>query len=108
MGVAEPVIYDRRGWLSVDGPRFWAFFPLGSRAMLEHDVLLLAEAYGWDPPTVKQMSSSERHRYVKMKQAIAQEQRAKENNQTTVPQPSGPTGISPRVDIPTVGIDYSG
>lgn len=106
MGV-DPVIYDRRGWLTVDGPRFWAFLPLGSRAQLEHDVLCLAEAYGWDPPTVKQMSSSERHRYVKMKEAITAEQRARDKNQTTVPQPSGSTGISPRVSMPTVGIDYS-
>jgi hypothetical protein len=106
MGV-DPVIYDRRGWLQVDGPRFWAFFPLGSRAQLEHDVLRLAEYYGWDPPTVKQMASSERHRYVKMKKAIIQEEKANRNNQTTVPQPSGPTGISPRASMPAVGIDYS-
>ena len=76
--------------------------------MLEHEILVLAEAYGWDPPTVKQMTSSERHRYVKMKEAIAAEQKARANNQTTVPQPSGSTGINPRVDMPTVGIDYSG
>lgn len=106
MGIT-PVIYDRRGWLSVDGPRFWAFFPLGSRAQLEHDILRLAEAYGWDPPTVKQMASSERHRFVKMKQAINDEERARRNNQTTIPQPSASTGISPRVSMPTVGINYS-
>ena len=74
---------------------------------MEHEVLILAEAYGWDPPTVKQMSSSERHRYVKMKQAIAEEQRARANNQTTVPQASGPTGISKQVDMQSFGIDYS-
>lgn len=103
----DPVYHDRRGWLAVDGPRFWAFYPLGSRAMLEHDILLLAEAYGWDPPTVKQMSSSERHRFVKMKQAIAAEQRAQANNQTTVAKPAPPTGISQRVDMQTFGLDYS-
>lgn len=51
MGV-DPVIRDYRGWLAVDGPRFYAFLPLGSRAQLEHDTLCLAEAYNWDPPTI--------------------------------------------------------
>jgi len=106
MGV-DPVIYDRRGWLSVDGPRFWAFYPLGSRGQLEHDILILAEAYGWDPPTVKMMSSSERHRFVKMKMAINIEQKARANNQTTIPQPTGPTGISSNVDMKSFGLDYS-
>jgi hypothetical protein len=108
MGLADDVLYDRRGWLTVDGPRFWAFFPLGSRAQLEHDILLLAEAYGWDPPTVKQMTCSERHRFVKMKKAIAAEERARANNQTTMPQPTPSTGISQRADMPSFGLDYSG
>ena len=106
MGI-DPVVYDYRGWLTVEGPRFHAFFPLGSRSQLEHDILCLAEAYNWDPPTIKQMTCSERHRYVKMKEAITAEQKAQKNNQTTMAEPSGPTGLSKRADMPTVGIDYS-
>jgi len=104
------VIYDQSGWLTVSGPRFFGFLPLGSRAVLENDTLFLAEAYKWDPPTVKQMSCSERHRYVKMKEAIAREARAQANNQTTnaMPAPAPPTGIDKRVDIPSVEIDYEG
>jgi hypothetical protein len=75
---------------------------------LEHDILRLAEAYHWDPPTVKQMACSERHRYVKMVAATAAEKKAQENDQTTVPAPTSPTGISPKADTPTVGIDYTG
>jgi hypothetical protein len=106
MGV-EKVLYDRRGWMTVDGPRFHAFLPLGSRSKLEYDTLALAQAFHWDPPTVKQMSCSERHRYVKMHAAIEAEQRAQQKNQTTIAAPSTPTGISPRADMQSVGIDYA-
>jgi hypothetical protein len=107
MGIV-PGIRDYRGWLSVDGPRFYAFLPFGSRSQLEHDTLCLAEGYQWDPLTVKKMACSERHRYVKMKEAIAAEQKARKNNQTTVAEPQSPTGISPRAEIPSIGLDYSG
>ena len=104
-------IRDYRGWLTVDGPRFGAFKPLGSRAQLEYDTLCLAEAYHWDPITVKLMPSSQRHRFVKMKEQIVEEQRARENNQTTMPEPTGHTGLSPGQSGSSAqeafGIDYS-
>ena len=92
----------------MDGPRFGAFRPLGSRALLEYDILCLAEAYQWDPLTVMKMPSSQRHRFVKMREQIATEQHARQNNQTTVPQPTIPTGISARPAAEQAfGIDYS-
>lgn len=109
MGVADGVIYDQRGWLTVDGPRFFAFLPLGNKARLENEIIFLAEAYKWDPLTIKKMTCSERHRYVKMKEAIAHEEKARRNNQTTnaMPAPAPPTGIDRRVEVPSVGINYS-
>ena len=92
----------------MDGPRFSAFHPLGSRAQLEFDILCLAEAYKWDPITVTQMPSSQRHRYVKMKEQIVQERNAKASNQTTTPQPTLKTGISPAPAAErSFGINYS-
>lgn len=107
--VDDGVIYDRRGWLTVDGPRFFAFLPLGNKARMEYEIIFLAEAYKWDPLTIKRMTCSERHRYVKMKEAINAEENARRNNQTTNAMPAAPppTGIDRRVDIPSVGIDYS-
>lgn len=102
------MVYDYRGWLTVDGPRFMAFFPLGSRAHLERDTIYLAQAFQWDPIAVKQLSCSERHRYVKMKEAITAEERARMNNQTTMPQPSTPTGIDSRAKMQDVGLRYTG
>lgn len=102
------VIYDQRGWLSVDGPRFFAFLPLGNRARMENEILFLAQYYQWDPLTVKRMFCSERHRYVKAKKAILEEEAARANNQTTNAMPAAPppTGIDERVDMPTFGLDY--
>jgi len=92
----------------VDGPRFHAFLPLGSRSQLENDTLKLAEAYQWNPIMVKQMSSSERHRYVKMKAAIEAERNARRNNQTTMAMPStSPTGLDQRASLdPAIALNY--
>lgn len=85
--------YDWSGWLTVDGPRFGAFAPLGSKVMLEYDILFLMEAYNQPYDSIMAMPSSRRHRIVKMRAEIVRQAKDSRSGQTTVS--SGATGINP-------------
>jgi hypothetical protein len=79
--------------------------------MLEHETFLLAEAYGWDPPTIKAMSCSERHRYVKMKEEVVKQDNLRANGQATPAATSIPTGLTRNsTDAPerSVSVEYTG
>jgi len=92
----------------VAGPRFAVFFPLGSRILLEQDLLFLAEAYRWSPRDVMSMPSSQRHRFVKMKEEISRQQVAESKGQTT-PDSVPVTGLDSKrssAQQRTVGLSY--
>lgn len=61
------------------GPRFYAFDPLGNKTRTENEITCLAEAYQWNPSEVKELTASERHRYIKRRELIIDVQ----NNRTT-------------------------
>lgn len=61
--------------MDVSGRRFTAFRPFGSRMHLEHDVVFLAESWGWSRSETFGLPCSERFRYVKMKEELNRQQR---------------------------------
>jgi hypothetical protein len=89
------VVYDRSGWLTVRGPRFGVFLPLGSRVSLEHDILFLMEAYQQPYESIMAMPSSRRHRLVKMKEEITRQQRAGEKGGQVISGGGAPNGLAP-------------
>jgi len=100
------VVYDYTGWLTVDGRRFTAFLPLGSKIVLENEAFFLAHAFQWSYEEVKRMPSSARHRFVKMQEeSVRQNQPG--NSSGTMPAPSSPTGLAPKAGSKAVPISYN-
>jgi hypothetical protein len=88
------VIFDQSGWWTVDGPRFFAFLPLGQRAQLDLDILVLGKVFHWAPESVLHMSCSRRRRMIRLQEEVVRQENAAAKGQTTDPQPTIPTGIA--------------
>lgn len=80
-----------------------AFLPVGSRARLEHDALCLFEAYQMPYDSVMSMPCSRRHRFIKMREMVIEQQNSGDDfGQTpiTVSTGLGPSAGSSRQAVP--------
>jgi hypothetical protein len=82
---------------------------LGSKAQLEIDILILAKVFHWPPESIKLMPSSQRRRMMRLQEEVTKQENAAAKGQTTVPQPTTPTGLGPASDNQeAIGINYTG
>lgn len=93
--------------MNVDGPRFFAFLPLGSKIVLENDILFLMEAYNQPYDSIMAMPSSRRHRIVKAKEEITRQRNADGGGASSGESIS--TGLDPfpkQAGRRTIGLSY--
>ena len=54
---------------------------------MEQEIILLAEAYNWDPKSIEKLPVSRRHRYLKMREIIVDIRNGKHSSFDTLTKP---------------------